>query len=345
MLPIDYNHPLKAHRPDLIDSELYVITAIFNPKRFRSRWKHYKNFEQHIINSGANLVTIECSFGSRSEVITEAISDKHQIIHVSTVQELWLKENLINVAIQHLPKSWKYVAWIDADITFVRHDWVGETLQLLQHFPIIQMYSQITQLGPNEEPMNTGLSFMEGWRRGIPFQTNTGKAKDNSEQAKYGQYGPHCKKIGWAGSPGGAWAATRDAVNKMGGLIDIAILGSGDYHMAAGLMGFMDITLADGRYHPEYVAALKRWESNAIRTIKRNVGHMKGLILHHFHGKMSDRGYTDRWKILVKHQFNPLTDIRKDSNGVYQLNEERWELRDELRNYFSSRNEDSIDFL
>src|SRR5438067_868351 len=104
-------------RPDVITDTLYVITPIFNPQRYRSRWKHYKNFEKHIIDSGAHLVTIEAVFGDRANVITEKVSDKHTIISVRTKQEIWLKENLINIAILHLnhiDPNWKYVSWIDA---------------------------------------------------------------------------------------------------------------------------------------------------------------------------------------------------------------------------------------
>ena len=329
-------------RPDTIANPLYVVTAVFNPKRYKSRWKLYKLFEKHVLDSGAHLLTVECSFGDRSEVITEQVSDKLTIIHVSTKHELWLKENLTNLGIQHLPKGWKYVAAIDADMTFVRPDWVGETLHLLQHYPVIQMYSQIIQMGPDSEPLNTSLSFMEGWRRGIPFKTKDGQVKDQSFFRK-GGYGEHHLSLGWAGSPGGAWAYTRDALNSLGGLIDWAILGSADYHMAMALMGFVEMTMKHGKYHADYLRSMVEWEERALKNLKRNVGHMKGTLLHAFHGKMKDRGYENRWKILVKHGFNPRTDIFKDVNGVYQLNDEKWQLRDDLRDYFGQRNEDSID--
>src|SRR6266496_395544 len=110
------SHPGSFHRPDGISDPLYVITPVFNSPRYRTRWKHYLNFEKHVLQSGAILFTIEASFGEREEVFVEVVSERHTIIHVRTKHEIWIKENLINLAIQRLPADWKYVAWIDGDI-------------------------------------------------------------------------------------------------------------------------------------------------------------------------------------------------------------------------------------
>lgn len=348
------SHASSFHRPDTIDSPLYVISPIFNPIRYRARWKHYNNFEKHVVDSGARLFLIELSFGNREEVYKEERSEKITIIHIRTSHELWLKENLINVATQFLPKGWEYMAYIDADMQFARPDWVGETLHQLQHHPIVQMFSEVAYLSPEDEVVSMALSFMEGWRRGIPFKNKQGEARDEGWSAHRRHHHDHCfpedpysehnhhHKIAWAGAPGGAWAYRREALNHLGGLIDWAILGSADYHMATALMGFLHISLQKG-YHPEYIQLMMDWQDRALLYIKRNVGHVKGLLLHHWHGKMKDRNYDTRWKILIKHQFNPRIDLKKDTNGVWQLTDQKWQLRDDIRNYFRQRNEDSID--
>jgi hypothetical protein len=337
-------------RPDKINDTLYVITAVFNPKRYRSRWKILEETQKHFIAGGCHLITIEACFGDRCRVITEQLSDKHTIIHVHAKHELWLKENLYNIAVQHLTilfPGWKYVAMIDGDMTFGRSDWVGETLQLLQHYPIVQLFSQVTNLSPDKEIISTSLSFMEGWRQGIPFKNHHGHVKHHGIHC-YGDHNTNIK-IGWAGAPGGAWAYTREALDLLGGLIDYAILGSADYHMAAALMGFLHISMGSGGtsnskdYHPDYVKMLLDWQENAVKKIKRNVGVMKGVMFHSWHGKMKDRAYDTRWKILIKHQYNPRTDIYRNTSGVIHLNDEKWQLRDDARHYFGQRNEDSID--
>ena len=136
------------HRLDKVQEKLYVITPIFNPQRFRSRWKLYKEFEKYVLSyNEAHLVTIECTFGDREAVIIEDQGCNHTVIYVYTKHEIWLKENLINRAIQALPKDAQYVAWVDADVRFARPDWVGETIQKLQHYDVIQMFSKAVNSG------------------------------------------------------------------------------------------------------------------------------------------------------------------------------------------------------
>lgn len=35
---------------------------------------------------------------------------------------MWLKENLLNIALQNVPKEVKYIAWCDADILFEKSE-------------------------------------------------------------------------------------------------------------------------------------------------------------------------------------------------------------------------------
>jgi hypothetical protein len=333
------------HRPDVIKDKLYVISPIFNPIRYRTRWKHYKNFEKHIIDSGAHLITIEAIFGEREHAITETDHPNHTVIHVRTKHELWLKENLINIAIQrlstHIDPHWKYVSYVDADFLFARPDWVGETLQQLQHHPIVQMFSMAAYLNHNYEITNTIISFMRGWKDGVPFKNAKGIVQDESFFHKRDHYGHHCHKIGWAGQPGGAWAYTREAINLLGGLYEYAILGSADYHMATALFGFAHVSLQEG-YSTEFKQSVLDWQERAVRCIKKNVGFVEGTIIHYFHGKMVDRQYGDRWKILVKHKYSPRTDVKKDVHGVLQLEDIKHQLRDDISGYFRRRHEDSF---
>ena len=92
--------PIHFTRPDSVKDTLYVVTAVFNPKRFRSRWKLYKNFEKYVLDSKqAHLVTIECIFGEREAALVQQQGDNHTVLHVRTTDEIWIKENLLNLAI------------------------------------------------------------------------------------------------------------------------------------------------------------------------------------------------------------------------------------------------------
>jgi len=311
---------------------LYVVTPIINSQRYARRYELYRAFEKHIKDSGAELYTAELAFGDREFEVTERNNPSH--FQFRTKHEIWFKENLINAAIARLPPEAKYIAWVDADITFSRPDWVQETLHQLQHNKFVQLFSSLVQLNHSSEVLTTRPSFMAGWEK----WNNELRKLDCSYPCPYMDY----PNGGIAGGPGLAWAARKEALDEVGGLIDYAILGSADYHMAAGLMGAMDITLAKD-YSEGYKKMLFDWQEKALEHIKKDVGMVKGVVLHHWHGSLQNRGYGTRWKILVKHGFNPETDLKRDHQGLWQLTDKKTQLRDDIRAYFSSRNEDSIE--
>lgn len=332
-----HKHRAQFHRSDIIKEPLYVISPIFNPQRFRSRWKNYSPFEKHVLDSGGKLVLIECSFGERAEVYVETLSENHTIIHVSTTQEIWLKENLINLAIQRLPKDWKYVAWVDADIQFTRPDWVGETIHQLQSYKVVQMFSIALDMTPDYHPYQINYGFIHDHINGIPD-----KIKGHKWDCYYEVHeGPEAGVKKHRRHPGFAWAATKEAISQLGGLIDFAILGSADHHMARALVGEVEKSVHP-RMSKEYRDLLKIWQERADRYIKRNVGYVQGTINHFYHGPKVNRKYVDRWKILVSNQYAPSTDIKREWNGTWQLSENKLELRDQIKAYFKQRNEDNI---
>lgn len=316
------------HRPDRVNDKLYVVTPVFNPQRYRSRWKLYQDFEKYILNNNeAHLVTVECTFGDRSRAIIEDKSENHTVIHVQSKSEIWTKESLINLGVQSLPPDWKYVAWVDADISFMRPDWVGETIQQLQHYSLVQMFEVAVDVDANYVPFQMSTSFVHDYIHGVP---------DNN------CYGGKTWKRPNSWHTGYAWATTKEHFSNLGGLIDFAILGSADNHMARCLIGEWEKSV-NGGVHPEYKEMIKIWQERCEKYIKRNIGYVKGGLVHYFHGAKSNRRYKDRWQILVNNQFQPSLDLKRDWNGIYQITDRNPKLRDDIREYFKQRNEDSIE--
>ena len=311
-----------------VDSPLYVIAVISNPKRYRTRYDLYRKFEKYVADSGAILYTIEQAFGDREFEITDPTNPRH--IRVKSTSEVWHKENMINIAMQRLPIDWKYVAWIDADIQFVRPDWVYETIHLLQHYDVIQMFSQAADLDSKHEVLN-GLreSVISHWYKDKNITQYTHSTKNGG----YGAGNKH---------PGYAWAATRTAIDHLGGLIDWGVVGSGDWHMASALLGQVKASISPALYEasPRYVEWCENWQNNAVKHLKYNIGYMDGLVVHYYHGSKANRKYYDRWKIIVDNKFDPLLDLKKDSQGLWQLTDGNYKLRQGISAYFSERNED-----
>lgn len=314
-------------------SKFYVISVCSNPVRFKSRYRLFEDFKVHMNNVGAKMLIVEQAFGERTHEITDRYNPFH--IQLRSRQEVWLKENMINVGIQHLTKldpNWEYVAWVDGDILFQRQDIVTETVHQLQHYSIVQMFSHCIDTGPELQPIKTHTGFMYCYHQ-----------NDCNPPQGYGINGYYSAMKGFW-HPGYAWAARRDAIEKVP-LLDFAVLGAGDHHMALGLIGEAARSVP-GNTTCSYTKAVVNWQEMAEHHLRRNVGYVPGTIMHHWHGKKKDRKYKERWEIILKNDFDPYLDIIKDPQGLWMLNEHRPKfirLRDDFRAYFRSRNEDSID--
>lgn len=293
------------------DSILYVISVISNPIRFARRLQLFEEFcERMKIEKQVKLITVELQYGNRP-FTTDAT------IKLRSTSIIWHKENMINIAVKHLPVDWKYMAWIDADIEFINKDWVSETIELLQIYKIIQLFSHAIDLGPKNETMHVHLGFFYQYING-----------ELTSGCKYENF-----------HPGYGFAMTRTCYNDMGGLMDFPILGSADRHMAASLIGSVKHTI-NKKLHKNYILLCEIFQDRCEKNIKRNVGFLPGTILHYNHGQKFARKYNERWFILVDNQFDPLIDIYKDHNDLWQLGDEKIKLRNQIRRYFEQRNED-----
>lgn len=334
-------HPSqRQHHVTPVSAPLHVITAISNPQRYYSRYRLYQAFEKMCADAGAVLWTVELALRDRHHEITQPDNPHH--IQLRSPSELWHKENLLNIAIQRLPADWEYVAWIDADVTFARPDWVVETIHQLQHYKIVQMFSHAQDVGPQHDlgPRQVlGKVYQSFLYSLITGEDISGWSPVNRNGGASG-YGGGRKW--WLWHTGYAWAARRSAISDLGGLGDCAPLGSADHHMAAALIGRVRETIHGGM-HRHYKEYWDRWQARALKYINRNVGYVPGLLLHYWHGPKADRRYNDRWKILVDNRFDPLEDMKYDPQGVLQLTERNWKLRNDIREYFRVRNEDSIE--
>lgn len=318
-------HPAhQAPHTTPISAPLYLVTAVFNPQRFQSRQNLYRAFEKHAEDAGAKCYTVELALRDRHFEVTDHQNPRH--VQVRGESELWYKENLFNIGVRHLPQDWEYVALVDADFHFTRADWAEETLHMLQHYQAVQMYSHLTYESFDHKPLNQMKSFayLHVNRRELP---------------KHADYGHQ-------GAVGGAWAFRRSAFAQVGGMLDCCILGSGDWHMAFGLAMREDYhpELTELAAVPQYIAKIRRWHEQA-KALKGNIGYVDGHAIHHWHGSLKNRAYSTRPQILVRNQFDPLTDLIHDENGVLQLAGNKPALRDDIRGYFRQRHEDSIDIL
>jgi len=327
---------------------LHVVAVVHNPLRFRSRHRLFKEFVARCQAAGVSLHVVEASFGERDADHTGRGVDWHSM--VVQQQELWVKESLINVGLSRLPPEAKYVAWIDGDVQFVRPDWAEETVHQLQHYRVVQMFQCAADLGPTGEILQVFNGFGYSQADGLPEVFNGSQAEVDAAnyyrssqevqqvQARFHQ--PDVPAKFW--HPGFAWAARRETLDEMGGLLDWSVLGSADHMMALAWLGKVGKAIPDG-LHANYLRHALLYQERCAEAVRGDVGYVPGTLLHFWHGRKRDRQYVDRWKILQKWQYDPERDVRHDSQGLIQLTRAGERMRDDLRAYFRSRNEDSID--
>jgi hypothetical protein len=336
----------ELHRVPANLDGFWVVTVLSNPIRYKRRYELYWRFKEMCQQAGVKLITVEQAFGLRPFMVTSA--DDPFALQVRSVEELWHKENMINMGIRHASvvaqrlglSPVREVAWIDADCRSTRppRDWFEETWHQLQHYEFVQMWEWIIDLDVNYNPVGTpNPSFMSNYvKYGTPYPAGVG--------TNAGQPYSITNPPQW-GSPGLAWGANVDALNKIGMIPDYAILGAGDWYLAHMLISGLDLKEMTN-YSPGYRSKFAAQQELCGRWIKKDVGYVSGWVYHDWHGKKANRGYNTREKILIEHQYDPHTDIKYDANGMLQL--ETWDdrqiqLRDKIRAYFRARNEDSID--
>lgn len=335
------------HFPIRLD-EFVIITPVINSPRYIARAQNYFKFRDVCAAGGVRLVTAEIALGERPFEVTQ--SDDINDLQFRTIDELWHKENAINRAIAHVRRevpNVKYIGWFDSDqfpISITPRHWFEEIVHQLQHYKIVQCWEYLLNFGPDGQPI-TGpqMSFMKTYAA-AGYQIPKGKNVKHTLAGNSGMVS--------LGRPGLAWAANVSALDEIGGgagpLLDKCIIGSGDWHMAHALVGGIS---EQGGYSWEadrltnYCKYLLEFQEKCERWIKRDVGFVPVTVGHWYHGSKVTRKYGDRGRILVENLYDPHTDVKYDSQGILQL--ETWEprqirLRDLIRDYMGSRNEDSV---
>lgn len=302
---------------DPIENELHVIIVISNPCQYTKRYTLAKEFIWRMkFEKNVKLYIVELVYNNQSFKITEKNNKNH--LQLKTDTPLWHKENMINIGIKTLlPKDWKCVAWIDADIEFENPYWALDTLKILNGSKdIVQLFSHAIDMDINEDAMSIFSSF------GFQYCKNR----------KYSKTG-----ITKMWHPGFAWGCTRKAFEQMEGLFEYSILGAGDSNIALSLTGNGNISVNE-RVSSDYLQSVLDYEEK-VKNLR--IGYIPGVIRHYFHGSKKNRRYVERWQILVVHKYSPSLHITKDSNGILIPTKDcSKKLLDDIKNYFFQRNED-----
>ena len=299
-----------------LENKLNVVAVISNPCQYATRYRTFKEFLQRMsYDETVDVYVVELIYPGQSYVVTDSADPKH--LQLKTDVPIWHKENMINLAVQHLlPKEWKAFAWVDGDLEFESNTWAVDTLKVLNGTrDIVQLFSHCVDMDKEQSAMGMFSSF------GYNYSKNLSRNKDGVNF--------------W--HPGYAWAMTRMAYERVGGLYEMGILGSGDTVMALAIIDKVANTIIS-TYHEDYKTSMLQWQEKA-KSLR--LGYTPGVILHHYHGLKKNRRYVERWQILVEHKYSPLQHMKKDGIGILVPTESfTEEFKEAIMNYFVQRLED-----
>jgi hypothetical protein len=300
-----------------IEDALNIIIVISNPCLYAKRYILLKEFVKRIEEEeeNVNLFIVELAYKGQKFYITDKQNKNH--LQIKTDCPIWHKENMINLGVKYLlPSNWKAFAWIDADIEFDNNSWALDTLKILNGCKdVVQLFSHCIDMDKDKNTLNIFNSF------GYSFSKNK---KYTTKGLDY-----------W--HPGYAWAMTRKAYEKVGGIYDKGVLGSGDNIMALSFINKCK-NMNNVNYSKDYNDSMLEFQKKAK---KLRLGYTPGLIRHYFHGSKKNRKYTERWQILMKHQFAPTRHLTYDPYGILIPTAEfSQEFKKDIMDYFKERKED-----
>jgi hypothetical protein len=303
-----------------IEDFLHTIMVISNPCLYQIRYKLAKEFITRMKKEDSVILYIvELAYGEQEFMVTEENNQNHLQLRAN-IPPLWHKENMINLGIEKLlPKNWKAVAWIDADVEFDNHHWASDTLKILNGSrDFVQLFTNCIDMDKSQQILNISTSFGYQFTKGF---------KKHWEGYGY-----------W--HPGYAWACNRKAYEQVGGIFERAILGSGDNIISNCFIKNSPNTLKKGMSN-EYINYVAQYQEK-FEGLK--LGYVPGIIRHYFHGLKQNRRYYEREDILIKYKYNPSIHVARDRKTGLNVPTSicPTNLIDDIYSYFKERNEDDL---
>ena len=320
---------------------LWVVTAYYNPARYRRRLENFHAFSRHL---NAPLLVVELANHGQHQ-LEHASCDR--LIQLTGESHIWQKERLLNIGIAALPAHVKYVAWIDCDVVFENTRWLEQAVSHLEtHGGFLQLFESVIHLPQQLHPAEHGSWFWldkEALLREVSGASVAARGNyvipaNLFAREHHGQKKPMSASL--EESPGHAWAARISGVLEAG-IYDGNIIGGGDsilFHSAAGTLEH----LLDSRHcSPSHQSHIRTWKERAASAgLLDALGFIEGDLLHFWHGDFANRRYRQRHQILFDAGYDPALDIRLAENLTWTWNDPRGYLAKAVRNYFHSRQED-----
>ena len=313
------------------NSEAVVISCYYNSEKSPYRLKAFKQWHESIKHLNHRI--IECVIGDGTPELG-FLNDKN-ITTITTPNLLWHKEAILNKIISELPKEFKYIFWVDADVIFTNNDWLTEGVKVLQTKNVIQPFEYCVHLDKDQAVPSFNMHIVTQSKS--PNRVNTkvwrsfcANFTDNVNWVSE-NYNEH-------GHVGFAWGARREILDTVP-LYDRALIGGADHiiaHAAAGQINHSCIV----KSFTDNLDEVNAWSAKFAYIVNDKVGYVKGNLFHIWHGDIEKRQYLKRIQ-----DFTPTTKeiTQRDENGLHVTNTGVDEPY--IRDYFKKREVTPLSFF
>jgi hypothetical protein len=297
----------------------WAITAYFDPLGSGKRLGNYREFRRRL---QVPLLAVELSFTGRFDLRPD---DADILIQLGGGHMLWQKERLLNIALRALPDCCDVVAWLDCDGVFVHEDWAADCRRELETSALVQPFHRIHYLErldppklPERWPPDYLHSFAARYVHG-DVKEDTFLTTGASRKSRY--------------VPGMAWVARRRLLETHG-FYDAGVIGGGDALLVAAACGRAPDKAAAFHMGPEQSSHYVAWASRFYQDVQGRISFVEGDVVHLWHGDLSDRRYTERFKDFHRFGFDPRHDLAQAPEGVWRWNSNKPELHNWVRGHF-----------
>ena len=312
-----YRNKYKTHH------QAVVISCFFNPQNSPYRLKAFNIWYDTIKHLNHRI--IECVIGDGQPQLPE----NENIKRVYTNDLLWHKETLLNNIIRELPKKYKYVFWVDADLIFTNPNWLYygsiflKKCNILQPFEwcihmekdelipspeVLKTKSQVFRLRKNKGDIRVWRSFCANYET-----TNFSNHKD---------YDIH-------GHVGFAYGAKRELLDKVP-FYEKCHIGGCDHIMAHAAAGQIPSSCIEKTFMAN-IDEINEWSREFYGVMKGKIGYVSGDVYHIWHGDLKNRQYHKR---IIEFTEKSKEINEKDKNGLYKSNPD---CNTYINNYFKHR--------
>jgi hypothetical protein len=305
-----------VNHPDAV-----IVACYFNSEKNPYRLTAFSEFYDSIKH--LNHRVVECVIGDGLPELDHT-NPNFSLVHTTTT--LWHKETLLNNLIKSLPRKFKYIMWVDADVIFTNQNWMVDAVAELQNNRIVQLFEYCVHLEKDNDKPDFNLHEAKDLMNSEPpirhprlwrsFAANY-VTTDHSDDHNYDKHG----HVGFA------WGAQRSLLEEVR-LYDKALVGGADHiiaHAAAGHICHNCIT----KSFTDDIDSVNKWSKKFFKKTKGKLGYVKGDLYHIWHGALENRQYLKRIK-----EFTPIAKniSKKDKNGLYMTEDDTY-----VKNYFKHR--------